>query len=183
MLQDGTPRFRKRRIPLLGVMSAFLILAVSLLFVAAPVLADEPDTPAADEPKKTEAEAEKKETGTEPEKQDEKTSLAEQWGIEIHSVRLSAGGRIVDFRYRVTDSQKAEPVFERKTKPYLIDENSGVKLPVPRLGKVGPLRTSNKPQANRVYYTLFTNAGNVVQPGDTVTVVIGDCRVENLVVQ
>jgi len=52
-------------------------------------------------------------------------TLEKTWGVKILGVRLSAAGHLLDFRYRVTDPEKAVPLFHRKTKPYLVDEASG----------------------------------------------------------
>ena len=110
-------------------------------------------------------------------------ALEERWGIQIQAIRMSAAGSILDFRYRVTEPEKAAPLFNRQTKPYLIDQASGKKLAVPNPPKVGPLRTSNKPQADRVYFILFANPGGFVKTGNRVTVVIGDFKAENIVVE
>jgi hypothetical protein len=40
-----------------------------------------------------------------------------------------------------------------------------------------------KPVANRDYIILFGNPGNLVKQGSRVTVVIGDLKVEDLVVE
>lgn len=112
----------------------------------------------------------------------EATNLTEKWGIEILGVRQSAAGHMLDFRYRVVDAEKASPLFVRQTKPYLIDQASGKVLAVPNLAKVGPLRSSNQPQAGRTYWMFFGNPG-VVKAGGKVSVVIGDFKVENLTVQ
>ncbi len=109
--------------------------------------------------------------------------LQETWGIEVTQLHLSAAGHMVDFRYRVLDAQKAETLFVRANKPYLIDQKSEKLLSVPSMGKIGPLRTSNMPQEDRIYWMFFGNHGGLVQSGDKVTVVIGDFRAENLVVQ
>lgn len=112
----------------------------------------------------------------------ERLSVQEQWGIRIESVRLSAAGYMIDFRYRVLNQEKAAPLFERKTKPFLIDQQSGKKFVVPSPPKVGPLRTSEPPQADRTYFILFANPGKYVKQGNKVTVVIGDFKAENLIV-
>jgi hypothetical protein len=111
-----------------------------------------------------------------PEK-DDGQDLKEKWGIEITSLRMSAAGHMVDFRYRVVDAEKAETLFVRANKPY------EKVLAVPSMGKVGPLRTSNKPQEDRIYWMFFGNSGQLIKSGSKVTVVIGDFRVENLVVE
>jgi hypothetical protein len=110
-------------------------------------------------------------------------SIEERWGIQIIGIRQTAAGYMLDFRYRVTDPEKAAPLFVRKTKPYLIDQASGAKFAVPNPPKTGPLRTSDPPQANRIYFIFFGNPGKYIKPGNKVTVVIGDFRVENLVVE
>lgn len=109
-------------------------------------------------------------------------TMKEQWGIEVTSLRMAVDGHMVDFRYRVLDAEKAETLFVRANKPYLTDQASQKVLAVPSMGKVGPLRTSNKPQEGRIYWMFFGNKGKLVKPGSKVTVTIGDFRVENLVV-
>ena len=115
----------------------------------------------------------------------EKISMEEQWGVKVESLRTSANGHLLDFRYRIKDPDKAVPLVDRRNKPYLIDQASGKVLAVPNTAKVGPLRATvrhGKPKQDRVYFVLFGNPG-VVKPGDQVTVVIGDFRAENLIVE
>jgi len=95
---------------------------------------------------------------------------------------MTARGHMVDFRYRIVDAEKAAALFSRNAKPYLVDQESGKVLAVPRTAKVGPLRSSNEPQEGKVYWMFFGNPG-VVKTGSNVTVVIGDFKVENLVVE
>lgn len=109
--------------------------------------------------------------------------MREKWGIEVTTIRMAADGHMIDFRYRVLDAEKAMTLFVRANKPYLTDQASKKVLAVPNLGKVGPLRTSNKPQEGRIYWMFFGNRGGLVKPGSKVTITIGDFRVENLVVQ
>ena len=110
-------------------------------------------------------------------------SLEELWGIEITGIRLTASGFMLDFRYRVVDGEKAAPLFDRKTKPYLIHQKTGAKFAVPNPPKTGPLRTTNKAQQGRLYWMFFGNPNRYVKSGDKVTVVIGDFKAENLIVE
>ena len=75
--------------------------------------------------------------------------LEETWGVKVLGVRLTAAGHMLDFRYRICEPDKATALFDRLTKPYLVDEASGTKLAVPNPPKVGPLRARSKPEANR----------------------------------
>jgi len=109
--------------------------------------------------------------------------LAEQWGIEITSIRLTAANHMIDYRYRVLDAEKATDLFKRQIKPHLIHQKTGKVLAVPETAKLGPLRNSNIPKDGKIYWMFFGNAGDLVQASDKVTVVIGDFRVEDLVVE
>jgi hypothetical protein len=109
-------------------------------------------------------------------------NIEEQWGIRILGIRRSAANYMLDFRYRVLDAEKAKPIFHRKTRPYLIDQASGTKLIVFSSPKTGPMRSTDTPKVDRNYFTFFANPGRFIQAGNKVTVVIGDFKVENLVV-
>jgi len=121
--------------------------------------------------------------GPEPSVAAEPASIEEQWGVEITSLRMTANDHMLDYRYRVLDAEKATDLFKRQIKPYLIHQATGKVMAVPETAKLGPLRNSNIPQEGRIYWMFFGNAGKVVQPGDKVTVVIGEFRVEDIVVE
>lgn len=109
----------------------------------------------------------------------------EQLGIKVEAVRWSADGYMLDFRYRVVDPEKAlQTIMDRSIKPYLIDEASGAKFLIPSSPKVGPMRqTTRRPEAGRIYWQLFANPAKYVKPGSQVTIVVGDYRLEHLVVE
>ncbi len=112
--------------------------------------------------------------------------LLEKWGVEVHGVRLAARDYMIDFRFRVVDAEKALPLFDASIKPYLLTEGTNIKLPVPIGEKVGAFRTTNRGKnitAGRNYYIMFGNPDSYVNPGQKVSVVIGDFRVEHMTVQ
>ena len=113
----------------------------------------------------------------------DETNIAEKWGIEITSLRLTSNDHMLDYRYRVLDADKATDLFKRQIKPYLIHQATGQVMAVPETAKLGPLRNSNIPQEGKIYWMFFGNAGKLIQAGDKVTVVIGEFRVEDLVVE
>ncbi len=113
-------------------------------------------------------------------------SVAEQWGVEVIRVDNTAGGFWLGFRFRVTDVEKALPLFDSRIKPYLESERSGVKLAVPTAAKVGALRTTNRGhniKPGKIYNIMFANPGFHVKPEQRVSVVIGDFKVEHLTVK
>lgn len=106
------------------------------------------------------------------------------WGIEFSSIRTTAAGSMLDVRYRILDAEKARTVLNPNTRLALIDQTSGLVLAVPSGGKVGALRqVARNPQVGKIYALLFGNPGQLVKAGGRVTLVAGDQRVRDLVVQ
>ncbi|MEW8505146.1 MAG: hypothetical protein AB2598_00450 [Candidatus Thiodiazotropha sp.] len=111
--------------------------------------------------------------------------IAEKWGVELISLRLTAGGYMIDFRFRVLDAEKANIFFDHRIKPLLVVERSNAKLPIPMAHKVGAFRTTNRGKnirSNRTYYMVFGNPDAHVKSGEKVTMVIGDFQAEHLIV-
>jgi hypothetical protein len=109
--------------------------------------------------------------------------LEKKWGIRPLSIRQTADGNMLDFRYRITDAEKASPFFSPAIKPIIIDEDTGAVMAVPNVPKVGSMRSTRKPLKDRNYFILFANPQKHIKPGHKVTVVIGDYRAEHLVVE
>jgi hypothetical protein len=105
------------------------------------------------------------------------------WGVDIIGVHLVSSGSMLEFRYRVLDAKKAKELNDKRWNPYLIDEATGVKLAVPQMEKIGRLRQTATPQVGRIYWMMFGNPGRRIKPGSHVSVVIGDFRVDGLVVE
>jgi hypothetical protein len=106
-----------------------------------------------------------------------------KWGIDIVGVKLVSSGWMLQFKYRVTDPQKAGALLDSQTKPYLIDGASGARLAVPALENVGELRQATAPQAGRTYFVMFGNANQVVKRGNRVRIEIGSFLAEDLIVE
>jgi hypothetical protein len=114
----------------------------------------------------------------------QKQQLEEQWGVEVQSVRLTAADYMLDFRYRVLDVDKAAPILDRRIKPHVVVERTGVKLQVPISSKLGALRQAQThPKADYNYYVFFANPARHVKRGDLITVVVGDFTAEHLAVE
>jgi len=104
-------------------------------------------------------------------------------GVDEMKVRRTNMGNLIRFSYRVTDPQKAMPLGDRQATPYLIGHSSQMVLQVPVMDKVGPLRQATRPEANKEYWMVFSNKGDVVKAGERVSVVIGKFRVDGLRVE
>ena len=104
------------------------------------------------------------------------------WGVDIGGVRSVSSGYMLRLNYRVLDPDKAKPLFDKKSKPYLIDEKSGARLAVPAMENIGELRQTAAPVGDRQYFIIFGNPGKLVQPGNRVSIVIGDFRADGVIV-
>jgi hypothetical protein len=101
-------------------------------------------------------------------------AIARRWGVEIASMRLASGGYMLEFRYRILDATKAQPLFDPKIRPILKDDGSGFESVVPNPPTTGSLRSTYDAKAGRTYFMFFANPSRFVTAGKTVTVTIGD---------
>jgi len=94
-----------------------------------------------------------------------------------------AAGYMLDFRYRLVAPNKAAPLFDERVKPYLEHPASGAKLIVPTPPKVGLLRqTPDTPVVDKIHFIMFANPGRLVKTGETVTVIVGNFKAEDVTV-
>jgi hypothetical protein len=107
----------------------------------------------------------------------------DRWGIDQLLIRRSAGGHLLDLRFRVVDPSKAAAVLARDASVHILDTKSGTELEVPSTPKAGPLRNSGTPELGRTYFALFSNPGHLVRRGDQVSVVIAGQRLGDLPVR
>lgn len=108
-------------------------------------------------------------------------------GVELMAIRLAASDFLIDFRYRVKDVAKAQPLLELKVQPVLVNEVTGDRYYVPKAPKVGSLKqsaTAKQPAiVDRVYFMLFANPDRKLKAGEKVTLYAGESVVKDIVVQ
>jgi len=111
-------------------------------------------------------------------------AILEEFGVEVVGLRLTAGGHMLDFRYRVHDAEKAAPLHGPRIKPVVFDLATKQELGVPRPPKIGPLKqTRAAPVEDRVYVILFANPGDTVRPGGAVSIKLGGLTIDRIVAQ
>jgi hypothetical protein len=106
-------------------------------------------------------------------------AFEEETGVQIVRVALVGAGGLVDLRYRVVDPDKAEIVHEDV--PVLVDEQTGEVIDTFFMGHRHDPRSV--PKAGVTYPLLYVNERGLIEHGDTVTVVIGDSRLEHVPVR
>ncbi len=104
------------------------------------------------------------------------------WGVDITGVHRVSSGYMLKLSYRVLDVPRALPLFDKRLRPYLIDVKTGARLAVPAMENIGELRQTSTPLMDRTYFVIFGNPGKLVAPGDRVSIVIGDFRADEIVV-
>jgi hypothetical protein len=105
-------------------------------------------------------------------------TLEERYGIRITLIAVTAGGGMVDLRYKVIDRAKAEPALQDPTKVPVLLAEDGTRLPAP-----GLVEPNQELVEGRVYYMLYPNTRGVVRPGTRVTVIVGEVELEPWIAQ
>jgi len=104
-------------------------------------------------------------------------------GVDNIKVRRTNAGNLIRFSYRVTNPDQAKALADKQAKPMLIGHQSRAVLSVPVMDKVGQLRQTTKLEQGKEYWMVFSNKGDVVKPGERVSVVIGKFRADGLRVE
>ena len=105
------------------------------------------------------------------------SQLAEEYGIQITLVAVTAAGGLVDVRLKVLDPEKARTlVGEPPTMPVLVPMGSDLKLMTPHR-----MMHAIRLEKGAVSYALYPNVRTAVKPGGRVSVAFDKVRVEPIV--
>jgi hypothetical protein len=106
--------------------------------------------------------------------------MAAKYGIDVTMIGVTAAGGMVDFRYQVVDPDKADQVVhDLDLFPKMVNEETGATLVLRSL----PHSHNQKLDLGGNYFFLVPNAQNAMHPGDSVTLVVGDLRLEHVIVE
>ncbi len=110
-------------------------------------------------------------------------SNGKEFGVKVLAARLTAKGYMLDFRFHISDIEKAKEIMQRKVKAKLTVEKNKAQLAVPVSYKLGSLRQSgNNLISNKNYFMFFANPGGHVKAGDLVTFELGGFKAEHITV-
>lgn len=105
--------------------------------------------------------------------------LAARFGIRVDLIAVTAAGGLIEFRYQVVDPDKAVAmIHDASVHPVLVVEDTGQTLVL-----ASPHRHSSDMQLGGTYFFLIANAHNALHDGSSVTLVMGDTRLEHLAVE
>ena len=105
------------------------------------------------------------------------------WGVDHLRATYTSSGNLIRFSYRVLEPKLAKPLGDHELTPYLYAPRSHAMLQIPTMEKIGQLRQLNAAEANKDYWMVFSNKGNLVRPGDRVDVIIGKFHADGLLVE
>ncbi len=105
------------------------------------------------------------------------------WGVDQLSVNYTSSGNLIRFNYRVVEPKLAKALGDHEATPYLYAPRTHAMLQVPTMEKIGQLRQMSAAEANKTYWMVFSNKGNLVQRGDRVNVIIGKFHADGLLVE
>lgn len=101
--------------------------------------------------------------------------LEKDWGIQPVFLRISGGGYMIEFRYKVIDTQKALILSANKVFPSMLSMKSKAKLAVPYSSTIGYMKSNRKfLKQDRNYIVFFANENRHMLPGDQVKIQVGD---------
>ena len=165
--------------------TVLLALATMGLFASNLTAAQADAAQSAAAPKSTSAPTARKKSPYQPEgvPPSGRTYLAITTGVRDFEVRRTNAGNLIRFSYRVANAEQAKVLNDRESTPYMIGHTSHALLQVPVMDKVGPLRQSTRPEEGKEYWMVFSNKGDAIKVGERVSVVIGQFRVDGLLVE
>ncbi len=106
-------------------------------------------------------------------------AFEERWGIRITQVAVTADGGMVDLRYVILDSSKAQQIgVDTTTTPKLIPEDNKTTV-----FQTARMSHKNEPQAGTTYFLLYENAGGAVKAHSFITIQLGDLTINHVPVR
>ena len=105
------------------------------------------------------------------------------WGVDRLRVSYTSSGNLIRFSYRVVEPKLAKALGDHESTPYLFAPRSHAMLQVPSMEKIGQLRQLGANEADKEYWMVFSNKGNLVRPGERVNVIIGKFHADGLLVE
>lgn len=112
----------------------------------------------------------------------EMDAMREQFGLEVTSV--TNRGPMVEVRLLVSDPQKAGPIVVSTEGRFMINQETGIKITSPKMTHARLLPSkSGGAVVDRNTAAWFDNTTGLIKSGDKVTIILGEYRLTDLVVQ
>jgi hypothetical protein len=103
-------------------------------------------------------------------------ALADDYGLGVNLVAVTAAGGMVDLRLRIVDGEKAKALLENQTNFPEIRTSDGVILQASQNVASQTIKYDN----GYVIFVLYPNAQSAVKSGDPVSILFGDVQVDSI---
>jgi len=107
------------------------------------------------------------------------TAFIAETGVQVLRITFTAGGGMLDLRYQVVDPDKAVILHDVDTPPILINEDTGQVLDRP----FHEHSSDTVMRTGLTYNELIVNERRIIKPGNRMTLIVGDVRLEHIPVQ
>ncbi len=108
-------------------------------------------------------------------------TLADEYGVRVNLIAVTAAGGLVDFRLKILDAEKAKLLFQDSgDAPRLLIGDGAAVLTAPE-DSSSQLLGSLEDDGN--IFLTFPNVGNVTQPGMSAIVAFGEIRLEPIAIK
>jgi hypothetical protein len=108
-------------------------------------------------------------------------TLADEYGLKVNLVAVTAAGGLVDLRMQILDAEKARLLFQ-DTGDIPALQVEGYKGTLTAPGESGNQLLNTLEDGNNIFL-MFPNVGHAVRPGTPVTIVFGDVALEPIAAQ
>jgi hypothetical protein len=102
--------------------------------------------------------------------------------LMVERAALTAEGAMIEVRFALPPSNTARFLPLEDSQTFLVDEASGKKYFVVRMGVLGPLGQKRIPKGSGKGYFMIDNRFKTLQAGATVTVVVAGLKQEHVTV-
>ena len=107
------------------------------------------------------------------------TEFTAETGVRVLRITFTAGGGMLDLRYQVVDPDKAVIMHDVDTPPILVNEDTGQILDRP----YHEHSSDTLMRAGLTYNELIVNERRIIKPGNRMTLIAGESRLEHIPVQ
>ena len=105
-------------------------------------------------------------------------ALEDQYGLRVNLVAVTAAGGMVDVRFQIVNGEKAKALLQdKKNFPALYIRDANITLNASEDAKAQEIKFED---GNDIFL-LYSNAGNSVKSGSSVSVMFGDIALEPII--
>ncbi len=100
-------------------------------------------------------------------------------GVQFVRATLAADGGLLDVRYMVLDSPRAQRWLANTSKPPRLVDKRNSRI----IDRAAPMRDAHDKRAGQTYYLIYQNTGNALHRGDLLTLTVAGVTLDDVPVE